>query len=412
MLTQRMMIQAIADRLAGTVTPVNGGQFVTPWRECWDAVSRLPPETNPTLVATALLEALQGRADRDEVIGKIMAAQPGTRLHFESLADIAGGLAPIEFVWPQWIPRGMLTVFGASQGAGKSFVGLDLAYRVINGKEWPDGSQMARPGANVIYVDAEAVPQILNERAANYGVDRSKLFLMVPESGEMIDFGSWQYQDRLVEMAAALQPELVIIDSLSSVHSRGQNNVEDVRGLMSYLTQLAAYYRLGLILIHHIRKTGPGQQMLLFDLSMEDLSGSGHITAMARVVWGLHVVQTGPDPDPNGPRELKMLKTNLGPYADPLGFTFEPLHPKGVFLKWGNAPERFRAATKVDSCEDWLEEMLQSADGPLKPSDLVTLGELEGFSRAMIYRARKGLGSKVHDTEGHKSPGNAWEWVG
>ena len=88
----------------------------------------------------------------------------------------------------------------------------------------------------MIYVDAEMVPQILNERAQNYGMDRSKLFVMLPEPGEMIDLGQLRYQDRLAEMTAVLNPELIIIDSLSSIHSSGQNNVEDVRSLIGYLT--------------------------------------------------------------------------------------------------------------------------------------------------------------------------------
>ena len=62
----------------------------------------------------------------------------------------------------------------------------------------------------------------------------------------MIDLGQPRYQDRLAEMTALLNPELIIINSLSSVHSGGQNNVEDVRSFMGYLIRLTGWAKCGL----------------------------------------------------------------------------------------------------------------------------------------------------------------------
>ncbi|MCX6064942.1 MAG: AAA family ATPase, partial [Chloroflexi bacterium] len=209
MLTRRMQIQAISDRLAGLEVQAQLKDFEMPWQLCWQAVTGAQPGQEQD----ALQCALSG-CYRPEI---------------QSLEDIAPGLPPIEWVWEGWIPRGLLTVLGASQGSGKSFVATDLAYRIIHNQGFPNGAPIKRPGANVIYVDAEMVPQILNERAQNYGMDRSKLFLMLAEPGEMIDLGQARYQERLTEMTAILKPELIIIDSLSSIHNGGQNNVEDVR---------------------------------------------------------------------------------------------------------------------------------------------------------------------------------------
>jgi hypothetical protein len=270
-----------------------------------------------------------------------------------------------------------------------------------------------RPGANVIYVDAEMVPQILNERAGHYGLDRSKLFVMLPDPGEMIDLGREYYQKKLTEMAARLQPELIIIDSLSSVHTGGQNNVEDVRTLLGYLIRLASAARCGLLLIHHIRKPpGGGQRMMNLDLGMEDVSGSSFITQQARVVISLRVMQTGPDFDPNGPREFKMIKTNLGLYSKPLGFSFIPLEPAGVGLDWQiEAPKVYREPSLLDECMEWLEDLLRANPEGLKPMDVVSEGKVEGYSRALIYRARKGLRGKIENTIGHKAPNNCWKWA-
>jgi len=407
MITERMQIQAVADKLAGLPAKVKAGELSEPWATCWRVLESSNGTTNQ-----ALLEALKDEPERERIVGAILSARPGYSPQYPSLKDIAEDLPPIEWLWPGWIPRGMLTLLGAAPGSGKSFTVLDLSWRIIHNKGFPDGRPIPKPGANVLYVDAEMVPQILNERATNYQIDRGKLYIMMPKAGEMVDFAEGIYRDQLIEMVASLQPDLVIVDSLSSIHSKGQNNVEDVRELLGFLTQVAVTFRVGLVLIHHIRKPGGGdQQMLQRDLSMEDLSGSGHIIAMARVVIGMHVVQTGPEFDPNGPRKLKILKTNLGPYEKPLGFEFAPLHPSGVFLKWTDAPaQRYMEPTKSDNCSNWLVELLSA--GPMAPNEIVEQAGDRGFNRRMVYRARELLGTRIRNTAGRKSPDNEWELVG
>lgn len=407
MLSERMQKQMIADRLVGHTVEANLKDFQPPWRFLWQAVMEAPPGQEKQ----AIEKAIFGLPDHDRILQSIMAINPGYRPPMPSLQDLAKDLTPIEWVWHGWIPRSLITVLGASQGSGKSFVALDLAWRIVHGQNYPDGSPIARPGANVIYVDAEMVPQILNERAQHYGLDRSKLFVMLPEEGEMIDLGHQNYKDHLTEMAAMLNPELIIIDSLSSIHSGGQNNVEDIRSLMGYLIRLANGACCGLLLVHHIRKTSSGQRMMNFDLGMEDLSGSGYITQQARVVLGLRVVQTGPDFDPNGPRELKVLKTNLGPYNNPLGFEFAPLEPTGVILKWDTkAPKPYREPTEMDECKEWLEDFLKPYPDGVKVKEVIGAGKEQGFSRPMLYRVRAELKKHIANTAGRKSPDNRWLW--
>jgi len=151
--------------------------------------------------------------------------------------------------------------------------------------------------------------------------------------------------------------------------------------------------------------------MMNVDLGMEDLSGSGYITQQARVVLGLHVVQTGAKFDPNGPREFKMLKNSIGGYPDPLGFSFEPLQPAGVMLKWDTrAPETYHEPSQADVCKAWLQGLLKDCPEGLKARKVVESGQEFGFSRAMVFRIRKELGGHIQNTEGRKSPDNRWIW--
>ena len=272
------------------------------------------------------------------------------------------------------------------------------------------GSCSRRAGACVVYVDAEAVPQLLNQRALQWQMDSSRLFLLLPQPGEMIDFGQARDQDRLVEMVSALSPDLVIIDSLSSISTKGENNVEDVRLVLGYLNLLAQDFDIGLVLIHHLRK-GSSLQARLWDVSIDDFRGSGHIIAMSRSVMGLSVVQAQAEPDRNGPRKLEIIKTNLGAYPSPLGFEFAPLQPAGVFLKWGSAPQPYQEPTQLEKCKAWLESLLRLSTEPLKPRQVIEQGEEEGYGRSLIYRAREELANSIQNTHGRQHPHNAWQWV-
>ena len=133
---------------------------------------------------------------------------------------------------------GMLSLLGAYQGTGKSYFVLDLARgdprRGVAG--WGGGGTRGK----VIYVEAEAIPQVTNERAMKLGLDRNQLYLMMADNGELLDLTQPKWQDRLVDMATVVRPELIVIDSLSSISSIGQNSVEDTNRLLMFLVGLGA----------------------------------------------------------------------------------------------------------------------------------------------------------------------------
>jgi len=388
--------------MAGLDSQLPAQDFSEPWRTAYTAVLHADGDKH-----RALLAALAGRPDRDQIVGAILDAVPGVRLDFPSLEEIADGLPPIEWLWPGWIPRGMITLLGGVPGSGKSLLALDLARQIIAGEAFPDGAPVPRPGANVIYVDAEVVPQLILERAKRWEMDLERLFLMQPEDRLYIDFSDLADRDHLVEMAGALDPALIVVDSLSSISTRGENNVEDVREVLGFLNALALDAQCGLLLVHHLRKRGP--LPMLDVLSIDDFRGSTHIIAMSRSVIGLSVVQVGPEPDRNGPRRLEIVKTNLASYPEPIGVEFVPLEPTGVALRYGSAPRSYQEPTKLERCMNWLLDTLEEAEEPLKPKDAIELASAEGYSRAMIYRARAELEGQITDTEGRKSPDNKWK---
>jgi len=408
MLTKRMQIQAIADRLAGLPTTLKSSVMSEPWR----AMMAVIEGAEPGQAREALLLALRGHPDRETIAGAIFSTRAGATLgDFPSLQKMhdAGLIPPIEWLWPDWIPLAMLSLLTGEGGVGKSMLALDLADRIIRGAAFPDGAPIPRPGSPIVYVEAEAVPQIHDQRTQWWHSDRSRLHLMLPAvaNGELfIDLNDLACRERLVEMVATLLPSLVVVDSLSTVSLKGENNKEDVVQLLGFLSRLALEFDCALLLIHHLRKR-PGGQMA-FTFTQDDVRGSGHIVAAARSVLGLSIIQTGPEPDKNSPMRLEILKTNLARYPKPIGVHKMPLEPVGVTLRYGEAPEEYQEPNQVDQCADWLLARLLESGEPMKPGELVELAAEEGYNRATLYRARKQLEDQVLDTLGRQNPRNKW----
>ena len=436
-LTRPMQIQLLADLLAGQrpERPIWPEEFTQPFRGAWQALQDLTYQDSAAWLYAAIDEvraALGEHPDADAIIGELLSTDPSGAAHwsagYPSLAEIAATLPPITWLWPGWLPAGMISLLAARPGAGKSLVALDLARRIIHAEAWPDGAAQSRAGWPILWIEAENVPQILAHRAELWQMDARKLYLALPDDGDLIiDLSTDKYQERVFRMATRIKPGLVVVDSLGSIMPGGENGVEDVRQILSYLNALAAHTAAGLLVIHHLRKANNSGQMALFNgIDQDQIRGSGHIAAVARVAWGLTTVRTTADPDPNGPRKLQVIKTNLSRYPNPLGITLEPIpspgtpgegpgmgaKDDGVRLTWSTeAPNGYEEPTSRDAALDWLMQILES-EGPLSPREVVELASGEGYSRATIYRARENAGSQIVNTKGRRNPRNLWALPG
>jgi hypothetical protein len=417
MLTRKLQIQAIVDRLSGT--PVNDVmqkrsiKFAEPFKSIWKAMDAAVESGNP--ISDAVITAIENDSDRDKLMAEIFYSRPGDRGRYRSLFEEGPELPPIQWLWKKWIALGMLNLMGAQPGVGKSFASLDLCKKVIHGERWPDGTENETAGQkhNVIYVDAENVPSILHQRAQVMGLDERNLYSMRPDDTEIVlDFSTLPNQEKLINMVAFLQPRLIVVDSVSTIFPRGENNIEDVRMTLSFLNGVAREFNVAMLLIHHLRKHG--QQMSFLDLSIDDFRGSGHIVAMARSVIGISVVQTTSVEEKNAPRKFQIMKTNISDYPDPLGYTIRSVDADGgAMLYWDiAAPKVYKEPTIVDECREWLEDYLKEemAGKPVAPKDVVKAASEQGISRASVFRARKELRAHIKNTEGRRASGNCWQW--
>jgi hypothetical protein len=102
MLTRRMQVQYIADRMAGLPVEVDARLFTQPWLACWNAIST----STPGHEHEALYQATLNLPDQKEILQTILGTRPGYVPDIKSLQEIGAELPPIDWIWKGWIPRG------------------------------------------------------------------------------------------------------------------------------------------------------------------------------------------------------------------------------------------------------------------------------------------------------------------
>lgn len=406
MLTERKQQQAIRDRQAGLQNGFDPSHLTPPYDYLWQTIA----DSKDSYEAEQQLYRLKHFSDErlTEIIDTIMALEAGYKNQYQTLADIRPTLRSTSFLWENWLPYGYPSALVGWPGVGKSYIALSLAHLLISNQAAPDGQPFKRRTGRVIFVDAEDLLNELNERAEVWGLDPNMFYPVRRPPRRLLDLGDPIYQDDLHDMCHDLRPDLVIIDSFSQANSRGEG-LEDVRDIMLFLDELPKQHNCGELMIYHPRKPPAGS--LAQPITQHDLRGSGLILAVSRAILGVDLLKNGPDDNPNGPRRLKMLKTNFGPCPLPITVKFTPsTNPRIAFVSYSQNDYFVETPNSlIEECARWLMEVL--ADEPETYARLRTLALELGYSETILQRGRKKLGDQIIDTVGPRRKGNKWALV-
>ena len=99
-----------------------------------------------------------------------------------AVSDVAA--RPVDWLWPDRLGLGKLSVLDGDPGLGKSLVALDFCARLSTGRPWPDGRR-PRPTAASIYLNGEdGVEDTIRPRLAALGADLTRVFIVERGDGE------------------------------------------------------------------------------------------------------------------------------------------------------------------------------------------------------------------------------------
>lgn len=234
----------------------------------------------------------------------------------------------VPWLWPGYIPSGMLTIFAGQGGTGKTFVLCDLASRLSSGLEWPMGDGECPKPSNVLYISGEDTPKYtLVPRLIAQGADLNRVRFFRPETVNLFTLSNIEMiEQAIAEMGGAA---LVVIDPpscfLGEVNGKrvDSHSDSDVRQVLGPLHMLAERMGISIIFNSHINKAnGKG-----VDAQMRVIGSVGWVnTARASYLFTK-------DEDEPSRRIFSPIKINIGPEPSALSYQIVPSEPMPE-LKW------------------------------------------------------------------------------
>jgi hypothetical protein len=201
--------------------------------------------------------------------------------------------ASIDWLWTDYVPRGMTSIFGGFPGVGKSTILYDLAART------------SREGKVVLIVTAEDhLAAVVRPRLEAAGADLELVRIVtVPITlpGDVAVLGSL-----IREYDAAL----LVLDPLVAFIGDDVNTHRDhhVRRVLAPLADLAERTGVALVVVIHTNKGRDNEPLMR-------ISGSIGFTGAARTV-----LLAADDPKDEARRIFAVVKSNLAEFPPPLAY--------------------------------------------------------------------------------------------
>jgi putative DNA primase/helicase len=304
-------------------------------------------------------------------------------------------LEPVRWLWPGFVPSGMLTILGGSPGCGKTTIALSIAAELTRGTKaggkWPDGSRVGDAGDVLIWSGEDAAP-VLAARLRAAGADMARVhFVDSLGTGDPFDPG----RDMVLLEAEADKlkaPRLLILDPIVSAVTGDSHKGAEVRRSLAPVVTLAQRLGCAVLGITHFSKGTGGRD------PVERVTGSIAFAALARLV--LVAAKVKSDDDDGERRLLLRAKSNIGP--DDGGFAYDL--------------ERVEVAPDVEGQRvRWLEplqgtarDLLAEAEADPTNPDSDSATGVDGFLRGLLADGPVAAKAIKIDADG---AGYAWRTV-
>lgn len=285
------------------------------------------------------------------------ASPGGRKSRFFTAADLAGkAVPPREWLAPDLIPAGTVTLLSGDGGTGKSLIALQLAAACALGGKWLGRAVTA---GQALFVSAEDDEAELHRRLWDVvqaeGADLSDLDQLTLRSlaGEdallaAVDArsGVLRRSDLFRELdafLADLRPVVLVLDTLADLFPGNENDRTQARQFVGLLRGLAMRHNCAVVLLSHPSLSG-----------MQSGAGTSGSTGWSNSVRSrlyLHrVLQGDEEPNPDA-RVLSTMKANYGPTGAEIALTWRD----GVFVADEAETGLDRSARRSKAMRKFLE---------------------------------------------------------
>jgi hypothetical protein len=293
-----------------------------------------------------------------------------------TIADLERCGAQVDWLWPGWIQRGVLTAIAAPGGTGKTRLCADLLRRIRQGETWPDGRAVALPrDSRALWVVSDNHHDEMVSLTRAFGIADGVYVNATPKEpygGVMLETQADFLQ--LGRRIKAVQPAFVVLDTVGNATDKNLSKQEDAKAFYQPLQVQARLHRCAILCLTHLNAAG-------------EFLGR-RVREKVRVA--IRIEQPN-EADPK--RRLEVVKSNsvrpapLGLMMGDNGNRYDDQPPARMVEGPGKAAPK--VAPRLKECADWLREYL--APGARKVSDIRIAAEEKEFGTKTLYRARDEL---------------------
>lgn len=180
---------------------------------------------------------------------KIVARTPSSR--FKPL-NLKATPPPIDWLVEKFICKGDVTLLMGNPGLGKSFLAMDLAVAIAEGRKTWLGMKLGTTTNRVLYIDEENPVDLVYDRMRKLGLDKGTDNLRyLHRQNIWLD----REPEEVLDEAMAFKPDLIIIDALTRIHTGDENSANIMASLFrNGIGPLARDTGAAVLVIHHAVK--------------------------------------------------------------------------------------------------------------------------------------------------------------
>ncbi len=293
----------------------------------------------------------------------------------------------VDWLWPGWIPEGMMTIFTGNPAVLKTTAAVDVAARITRGKPMPRCREGAPPGDVLILACEDPIAEVVAPRMLAAGADMSRVHVRP-------DVWAIDQLRELDDMLRRYKPRLLYIDALfSALQNMDAHRDNAVRGPLQAMINLATSRGATIVATRHTRKGGA-------PIAVHAGMASVAFSAVARSE--LFFAKDPDAPEAAGDFIVAHAKCNVGRQQRSLRYRAEGVEVDGLAgltyprIDWlgesrytadqlasGEAADGGRAQR---GAERWLEDWLRE-NGPARPRDIWPEAREAGHAQRTLERA-------------------------
>ena len=292
----------------------------------------------------------------------------------------------VEWLWPNRVAVGFITLFAGRTGVGKSFVLCDFIARITTGRALPD-AQNGKPPANVLLISEDPYDYVLAPRLKEMNADLERVSFFTWEAMAAYTLADVTMLERAFEEADS--PLLIAIDPPANFlgGKADEHKNSEVRQVLMNIVAWLNTKSVACVMITHVNKqVGKGVE------AVDRIMGSVAWASTSRIALGF-----APDPGDKSRCLFAGIKNNLGPKATTLAYEIKKTETLAI-IEWHgevetSADEAFNNTVKMSvskSIETWMEERFREKRSWLS-NEIWTMAKHAGFSENAIKTYTKGV---------------------